>query len=258
MNIENIPLSEFDKQVFRCIGTATGLVRCSATSAYIHLEKAWHLSDIDKEMSLFRAITAEEEMATAIFIALRNIGYTNAKRLSPKNHIHKQGLYPFCTAVWNFLNPSRTSDVKAQLYIEESESPKLRLRVLLPGNYTLTPEPPLNQKAMQDDNTLYKFEQELIDYAEAHGVDSIQKHLTELAKLRNTMLYAHNNSLPSFGGEIEDELMKKTNIVANLPRLLCLIFPYKERSALVQQCLDIYSNILSTKYPTICESNESV
>jgi hypothetical protein len=258
MNIDNIPLSDFEKQIFRCRDTATGLVRLSSTSAYVHLEKAWHLSDIDKEMSLFRAITAEEEMATAIFIALRNLGYRNAKRLNRKNHIHKQGLYPFCSAIWSFLDPSQTSDVKAQLYIEQSELPKLKLKFLLPGNYTLTPEPPLNQKAMRDDNILYKFERELIDYTEAHGADTIQKHLTDIAKLRNTMLYAHNNSLPSFDGEIEAELMKKTNIVANLARLLCLIFPYKERSALVQQCLDVYSDILSTKYPKTCECNESV
>ncbi len=253
MDIENIPFSEFDKQVFGCINTATGIVKCSAISSYIHLEKAWQLSGIDAEMSLFRAITAEEEMATAIFIALRNLRYTNAKRLNPKNHVHKQGLYPFCTAVWNFLDPSRTSDIKVKLYIiKESEKPRVKLRFLLPENMTLTPEPPLNQKAMQDDSNSYKFEQELKDYAEEKGVDTIQKHLTELSKLRNTILYAHNNTLPSFRGEIKTELKKKTKIIANLARLLCLIFPYKDKSSLVQQCLDIYLNELPIKYSKTC------
>lgn len=256
MDVNNIPLDEFDKQVYRCVNEATGQVKCSALSAYIHLDKAWLLSDVDLEMSIFRAITAEEEMATSIFIALRNLGYSNAKQLNPKNHIHKQGLFPFCNAIWRFLDPSRTSDIEVQLYIEEADKPKVKLRFLLPGNITLTPEPPLNQKAMQDDSAPYKFESELKEYAETKGVNSIETHLTELAKLRNSLLYANNNVIPSFQGSIKEELLRKTQIVLNLARLLCLIFPFKTRSTLVQQCINIYLNELPIRQSKRCERNE--
>ncbi len=251
--MKNIPLCDFDRQVYRCVNTATGLVKCCALSAYVHLEKAWLLSNLDEEMSLFRVITAEEEMARAIFMALINLKYTNADKLKANSHVQKQGLYPFCTAIWQFLDPSRTSGNQVQLYIEELTKPFLRLRILIPGNMHITPDPPLYQIAKQDDRELYKFEKELKDYAKTKGADSINKHIKELAELRNTLLYAHDNQLPTFQGDIKAELIKRTKIVANLARLLCLIFPYKKKSPLVDQCLEIYLNEIAKDRQKKCD-----
>lgn len=58
--------------------------------------------------------------------------------------------------------------------------------------------------------------------------------------MENKILYANTKDLPSFDGDIGAELTYRTNRVVNLARLLCLIFPYKQKSSLVQQCLNIY------------------
>jgi len=41
-------------------------------SAYHHLRRSWTLQPIDSEMSLFRAITADEEAATVLTLALKH------------------------------------------------------------------------------------------------------------------------------------------------------------------------------------------
>jgi hypothetical protein len=51
---------EFDKELFACINeNAKGHSKHCARSAIRHLECAWVLKDIDPEMAVFRAITAE-------------------------------------------------------------------------------------------------------------------------------------------------------------------------------------------------------
>lgn len=47
-----------------------GRVRHCSRSAFVHLRKAWRLHGVDDEMSAFRAITAEEEAATALITDL--------------------------------------------------------------------------------------------------------------------------------------------------------------------------------------------
>jgi hypothetical protein len=71
-----LELSELDQEVKNIVEEqAKGLVKSCAKNAIRHLEKAWDIKDIDPEMSIFRAITAEEEAATSIFIALKEKGY---------------------------------------------------------------------------------------------------------------------------------------------------------------------------------------
>ena len=53
----------------------------AARSAFRHIKKAWEIKDIDKEMAAFRAITAEEESATAVFHSVMRRKYKNAQNL---------------------------------------------------------------------------------------------------------------------------------------------------------------------------------
>lgn len=74
-------------------------VRHACRSALNHLRKAWTLHPIDAEMSLFRAITAEEEAATAVIRALNVRKHPNAERLKERQHQHKAAIWPFITAI---------------------------------------------------------------------------------------------------------------------------------------------------------------
>lgn len=60
--------SEFEIGIAECLrGTKLPSVY-AAQNAIFNLKKAWELRDIDSQMAAFRAITAEEEAATAIFL----------------------------------------------------------------------------------------------------------------------------------------------------------------------------------------------
>ena len=55
-------------------------------------------------MAVFRAITAEEEAATAIFLALKEHGYENADKIKFKKHPYKQALEPFLRSIGKFAD----------------------------------------------------------------------------------------------------------------------------------------------------------
>ncbi|PLU07434.1 hypothetical protein BMJ29_02810 [Sinorhizobium medicae] len=54
-------------------------------------------------MSFFRAITAEEEAATALILALKQRRYPGSEKLNPWEHLHKAAVSPFLDAVGNVL-----------------------------------------------------------------------------------------------------------------------------------------------------------
>src|SRR5437762_14165480 len=73
--------------------------RPAAKSAVRHIDKAYALADLDPDMAAFRAITAEEEAGTALFHSLKRHRYPGSAVLKPRDHLHKNAVAPFCTAV---------------------------------------------------------------------------------------------------------------------------------------------------------------
>jgi hypothetical protein len=97
-------IAELDKEILKYIEqkTAKRLVRNCARNSMHHLERAFKIKDVDPEMAVFRSITAEEEAATAIFIALKEKHYNNADKIQYKKHPYKQALGPFIRAIGKF------------------------------------------------------------------------------------------------------------------------------------------------------------
>ncbi len=81
------------------------------------------LDGVDLEMAAFRAITAEEEAASALFHSLKRRRYAGAARLSPRNHVHKNAVAPFCTAVSRVLAATEEIGMKSGLLLDKSEEP---------------------------------------------------------------------------------------------------------------------------------------
>lgn len=73
-------------------------VRMRAQSSLEGFDRAFTLFEIDREMSSFRAITAEEEAAAALFRALQVRKYPGSDRLDLKRHDHKAALWPVLDA----------------------------------------------------------------------------------------------------------------------------------------------------------------
>jgi hypothetical protein len=102
----NIPqfFSDSDHSAVRCLAAAQGRSGYAAVSAVIHLLKAWSIRRDDSPMAAFRAITAEEEAATAILSLLRERDYAHSK-LDLHDHTVKHSVYPFIRELGAVLLP---------------------------------------------------------------------------------------------------------------------------------------------------------
>jgi hypothetical protein len=90
---EKCPLSDFASQLEKATERLDKPVRFRAKNAFLHLHKAWRLLRVDQGMAAFRAITAEEEAATALIVSLKRKRYPNSDRLNARNHDHKSSIY---------------------------------------------------------------------------------------------------------------------------------------------------------------------
>jgi len=235
-------LEEIDKVVNDCIEvSAKGQGRNCALNAISHLESAWKIKDIDPEMAVFRAITAEEEAATAIFIALKEKSYENANRIKFKNHPYKQAVAPFITAVSKFMAdiarwPDFPLGEKYQLSFEgEGKDRKLILSFYF-ANGLATPIPPLGFEFVLNGKP-YNFEKELLEITSGKSRADIIKYVKNIANLRNTILYARADGIPKITGKIDGHLEKRRRTVMTFLRIYSLIYPYKEKALFVEQAL---------------------
>lgn len=248
------PISEFDKWVADVVPTTAPLPRWTALNAIRHLNRAWRIRSLDPEMSMFRAITAEEEAATSLFLALKQQHYQGAKRIKHHNHIHKNGLIPFVDAVSRLFEKLRTDLPKTKLYFDGSQNPaRLFLRVELPNPTTGQlmwglPQPPLHFSFSSEEegynSRLYAFEREIQQIATEMGAATIIDHIRERANLRNKLLYAASEGYPSISGDIEASLRSYQRNVFTILKLYLMIDPYPKQQNFVQQCLDAYLKML--------------
>lgn len=236
---------EIDKMVFECIdATAKGYGRNCARNAISHLEAAWNIKDADPEMAVFRAITAEEEAATAIFIALKEKGYENASRIKFKNHPYKQAVAPFVIAMSKFMAdvarwPGFPLGEKYQLSFEgEGKDKKLILSFYL-ANGLATPIPPLGFEVALNGKQ-YHFEKELLEITSGESRADIIKYVKNLANLRNTILYAQAQGIPKITGKIDGHLEKRRRTVMTFLRIYSLIYPHEKKALFVEQALKAF------------------
>ncbi len=236
---------EIDKVIFECINnTAKGYSKNCARNAISHLECAWKIKDIDPEIAIFRAITAEEEAATAIFIALKEKGYENADKIKFKKHPYKQALAPFITGISKFMadvarQPNFPLGKKYQLSIEgEGKNKRLILSFYLQDKLA-QPIPPLHFSIMMNGKPYY-FEKELLEISSGKNRDDIVKYIDDLTKLRNSLLYARPEGIPKITGQIAGHLEKRRRTVMTFLRIYSLIYPYKEKALFVEQAVKAY------------------
>jgi len=238
---EPLELTDFERQLIRCLDSAHGQVLWAAGNAIAHLHKAWRLREFDSEMAVFRAITAEEEMATALIVAAQELQYANAARLKRRSHLHKLGLYPFLTLVRQFfasLNPPPEITFRIN---DLSTSPWLTLLVNSPVGW-IESKPPLNFaiRAESTGSRPYDFRHELREHLESKGAQTLRDQLQPLVQLRNRILYASYEGRPGIAGDIAATIQWSRRRVFALLRALCLVFPHRERALFVQQVTDAF------------------
>lgn len=179
-------------------------IRHAGRNAFRHLRKAWRLHKIDPEMSLFRAITAEEEAATALIRAFHAQRYPNSHLFKERNHSHKASIWPFIGAVGKMLEDR--SFPMPQIRIGKKKPHKIELlfdtRVPHTDGTTFgaIPDQPFNfvlNSDVEGPFKLHDFRIELAAIADMAAAQSINAHIREAANLRNRLIYASEQGAPS-------------------------------------------------------------
>lgn len=219
-----------------------------ARSAFRHLRKAALLANIDPEMAAFRAITAEEEAASAVFHAIRRRRYVGANKLNPRDHLQKNALHPFCAAVGRlFAVADETMKLRPQALIvgggaQRRLNVRFRTEGLGLGDLFASPHPPLNFAISADHGPLHDFKEHLQQIAVESKSGSILEHLRTRANMRNELLYASSAGVPSV--QLSDFICHQQAHVKAFIVIYLLIDPYAEHQLFVSQAVLAFLKML--------------
>jgi hypothetical protein len=239
--------TEFDQHLVDMLLTTAAPGQYAARNAVRHLDKAGEIAEIDPTMAAFRAITAEEEAATAVFHALRRHGYAGSTILHRHNHLHKNALGPFCEAtieVFKLVNDQ--FDLRPQLLIAEEDGTRrlktqFRIAVRELGERLASGALPLGF-SLSRNGQLHDFSDQIDNLATSRGAASIKAHLRQRANMRNELLYAGPSGLPTV--RLNNFLRTQRRAVKMLVILFLLIEPYAEQQLFVSQCLKAFLKML--------------
>jgi hypothetical protein len=244
----NLPLNGFQEGIIRCLDRDGSHGMQCARSAVRHLMKAWNLRDLDLGMALFRCLTAEEEAATAVFLALKSRQYEGASRLNHRSHRDKTAVIPFFRAVSANFAKVVTAQMDPKIVLDErGPSPRLRVRIthtppVYPPKWAY-PEPPLHFSLRINDR-LHDFRDEMQELARSVGVENVITHIDEQKNLRNRVLYASPQGVPEIEGNGEALVLRRRDSVFGALIVFLLIEQTSERQLFAQQCLNSFLKML--------------
>lgn len=203
-------------------------------------------------MALFRALMAEEEAATALFLCLKRRRYRGAKLLRQRDHVHKNAVIPFFYAMGNVIAQlgDNAPDVGV---VTTSDRAALELRIKFKHPKTMEdswayPVPPLNfsmsggpsgQKLKLED-----FAAGLDQLISETKAKDIVDYVRDRANQRNQLLYAGAEGYPAVAGDIERGLRVYQQHVFALIQAYLLIDPHSGNQLFVQQVLDAFLKAL--------------
>ncbi|MFV0624068.1 hypothetical protein ACBY01_08685 [Sphingomonas sp. ac-8] len=177
-----------------------GPVRHRLRNSLNNFYRAAHLFDLDREMSSFRAITGEEEAASALMKAVHLRGYEHSRELNPRDHVHKAAVMACVGAIASTMKPmlgefqlifdfdKRRVDVKVPLTaFNVSGGDSYAIQPVEPLGLTFT-RPGVDRQNLYDDV--------LKQIAGIGSFDSIKKMVSATANERNRLLYASDATTP--------------------------------------------------------------
>lgn len=248
------PVDDFDRYLLdTLLPEASTPGRWSALNAVRHANRAWKIREIDPQMAMFRAITGEEESATAIFHSVKRLRYVDADQLSPRNHVQKNAVTPFIEAVHAGIGPALGAFFnKFSLSVDRSdEKPAIRLKLALRidgEDFLVEPTPPLhlriNHGARGQPERVWDFGERLLEMAMRTGADDVLQALRTRANFRNRLLYAAPDGIPTVQPPVEPGLEQaRRNTFRNL-KIFLMIDGYPPGQLFVQQALSAFVKML--------------
>jgi len=255
------PLQPTDRLIADLVPAARQPGRWPAFNAIRHLNRAWLAWEIDPEMAIFRSITAEEESATAVFLAIKRLNYHGSELINHRNHLHKNALFPFSKAVADFLSAVDPGPLEVEAFVNLDDPDRLiclRFHLPIPGTtqrLTLVPKAPLHfqlgEGPREGEGRLVDFADQALALAERNGFKNVMQYLGERANLRNRLLYAGATGYPGVTGNAEQALAEaRSRTFANLLTFLIIDqYPFKQH--FVQQGIAAFVRLLKLVPPEV-------
>lgn len=225
-----------------------GSVRYRMQNSLDNFERATNLYDLDREMASFRAITGEEEAATALIKAIQLRGYDHASEFNPREHIHKAAVLACVSAIGRTMQPM-LGEFDLTVNFE-----KRRIDVKLPlsnfgvkgaDHLVLQPVEPLglvHAKAGLDEHELYSGA--LANLAEQASFNDIKRMVSDLANARNRLLYASDSALPSSKATM-DSLRTRESRAHTMLVLAIMVLQSRQHLPMVKQAILAFLGIIS-------------
>lgn len=206
-------------------------------------------------MSAFRAITAEEEAATALILALKMRQYPGADVLKYNNHVHKSAVFFIMREANNFLAEGRK--VPFETYLHTIGPLRVMVEIEVPaangeGHWIAQLDNPLNFFIYPDgdpNGARNIFADRFSDFLTKASKRNIEEYLIYESNFRNRILYASDEGVPSL--EITDNfILERVQRVRMIGMATIAILQDRGRQLLVQQCLEVFLGAMRQLSPT--------
>jgi hypothetical protein len=233
-----------------------GAVKLRLLNSLEHFDRSFQLFDLDREMASFRAITGEEEAATALIKAIQIRGYPHAKEFNSRDHQHKTAVMACVMAIATDVTPILK---EFQLTFDFA---KRRVDVKIPlsnfdiaggEDYAVQPVEPLDLVRGSEVSTDSKpFVEALENLAAESNHENVRKMVSAHANDRNRLLYASDSALPLSSASREGIANRKTKALTLLV-LSAMVLQSRKHQALVSQAIDAFLTVIARLPPEVSE-----
>ena len=243
----------------RLASNLPGTVKFRLLNSLEHFDRSSQLFESDREMASFRAISGEEEAATALIKAIQLRRYPHAGEFNARDHQHKAAVIACVIAIAENVAPILT---EFQLTFDFE---KRRADVKIPlsnfnvhggDNFAIQPVEPLDLISRKDGSSdADVFTSALEGLAARSNFDNIKRMVSAQANARNTLLYASDSALPqSRASRIIIENRKKRAFI--LLVLSVMVLQSRKHQALVCQAILAFLGVISKLPPETVHPND--
>ena len=248
-NLQIIEANDFDKVLFRTLLVTKNPGQYPALHALNHLAKAKSIIGFDNEMATIRAITSEEEAATAVYHALKHKRYQNADKLNVRKHDHKSAFWPLLRIIESALAPAKL-ELGIELEGKKDENNfKIKTFICFPDRVKGYPDPPLSLSLSVNGGE--PFDEQISNLIKNSGEKTIKEHIDNRANQRNKIFYASPDGIPEI--EIKSGFFEEYRRRVTIMIVAFLLISQNPPQSFVQQCLDKLVEILGR--PSMARNN---
>lgn len=218
-----------------------GSVKFRLLNTLEHFDRSAQLFESDREMASFRAITGEEEAATALIKAIQLRRYLHSKEINARDHQHKAAVISCVMAI-----AAQVAQMLKEFQLT-CDFAKRRFDVKLPlsnfnvdggENLAIQFVEPLDiAHRREGSNDREAFDDALENLAKRSNFNDIKRMVASQANDRNTLLYASDSSLPLSSATLDGLQNRKKRALILLVISVMILQSHKHQAFVCQAIL---------------------